>query len=240
MSTFDEHIGAQLTKMNEIFNSGIANPKVSAALARSLHIIVAMERITASVNTRPEHLVYIQALREVQHSMLSVCIGSYRQAYASLRLFFELSLCAVEFSVDQRYFRSWQLGNDDISWSRLSDLDTGVLSKSFTKLFFPELDEHVVEFRVMALSVYRECSEYVHGNPNTTATLPLVLSLKEGVVLDWANKLDTIALIVTFTFVSRYLRDMPNEPRESIKEYVLDQLGYLGPIRGLLGGTVGG
>lgn len=171
----EEQMRPQLNQLNSIFDQCVADADVSVALTKALASITGLEKILNSVQAKHEHAVYIQALQEIQYSLLSVSIGNYRHAYSSLRLFFELSLAAVEFSTNLRYFRGWALGREDIFWTRLSDSENGVLSKNFCTIFFSELVDEAPGFRTLASTVYRECSEFVHGNPLATSTLPVMV-----------------------------------------------------------------
>lgn len=237
---FEDQIRPQLIQLNSIFEQCVADECVSTALTKALASIAELEQILNSVSGKQEYPVYIQALQEIQYSLLSVSVGNYRHAYSSLRLFFEFCLAGIEFSANLRYFRGWELGREDIFWARLSDSENGVISKNFCTLFFSELADEAPRFRILASTVYRECSEFVHGNPQATSTLPDTLQFKKGAPIDWANKLDTMCLVITFVFSVRYLVELPAESRENVKEYILAQIGHFEPIREVLGGVVGG
>lgn len=237
---FEDQIRPQLSQLNLIFEQCVADAEVSTALTKALASIAELEIILNAVSEKQEYSVYIQALQEIQYSLLSVSIGNYRHAYSSLRLFFELCLVAVEFSANLRYFRKWELGKEDIFWSRLSDVENGVMSKSFCSLFFSELADEAPRFGKLATTVYRECSEFVHGNPQATSKLPETLLFKKETLLDWTNKFDTMYLVITFIFSVRYLVELPDASRENIKEHILAQIGELEPVREIFGGAVGG
>ncbi len=236
----EEQIRPQLGQLNIIFDECVADGDVRAALIKALASITALEQVLNAVSRKEEYVLYIQALQEVQYSLLSVSIGSYRHAYSSLRLFFELCLAGIEFSSNLRYFKSWTLGREDIFWARLSDADSGVMSKNFCTLFFSELADEAPHFRSLATTVYRECSEFVHGNPKAISTLPETLQFKKETALDWSNKLDTMCLVVIFTFSVRYLTELSSEAREDVKDSILAQIEHLEPIRQIFGGVAGG
>lgn len=237
---FEDHIRPQLSQLNSIFEQCVTDVEVSTALTKALASIAGLEQMLNAVSDKQEYPVYIQSLQEIQYSLLSVSIGNYRHAYSSLRLFFELYLAAVEFSTNLRYFRGWVLGREDIFWNRLSDSENGVMSKNFCTLFFSELADEAPHFRNLAVTVYRECSEFVHGNPQATSTLPETLQFKKDTLLDWANKLDTMHLVIIFIFSVRYLAELPATSRENVKEHILAQIGHLEPVREIFGGVVGG
>lgn len=237
---FEDQIRPQLTQLNSIFEQSVTDGEVSTVLTKALAYIAGLELLVDSVSDKKEHPVFVQALQEIQYSLLSVSIGNYRHAYSSLRLFFELYLAAAEFSANLRYFRKWELGQEDIYWSRLSDPESGVLSKNYCSLFFSEIADEAPQFGKLATTVYRECSEFVHGNPKATSTLPDTIQFKKETVIDWANKLDSMCLVISFIFSARYLVELPIAKRERTKEYLLAQLGHIEPIREILGGVVGG
>jgi hypothetical protein len=56
---------------------------------------------------------------------------------------------------------------NDISWSQLTCDQEGILSVKFIKLFDERLVDQASSFLAMTIRVYRECSEYVHGNPES-------------------------------------------------------------------------
>ena len=178
--------------------------------------------------------VFTQAIQEAQYGIFLISIGSYRNAYSSLRLFFELSLAAIDFSTNERQFLLWSLGRADISWNRLSEAQDGVLSKNFCSIFPLDLADHAQSYRTMATTVYRECSEFVHGNPSATSKLPEFLQFKKETVLDWCGKLDTMYLVFIFLFSVRYLPSLTLEKKEIVKADVLEQLAHLAPIRNCL------
>lgn len=239
-SAFAIYMRPHLTQINLIFDQCVADDAASIALTKALASITELEQLLDVISDNQEYPAYKQALQEVQYSLLSASIGNYRHAYSSLRLFFELCLAAVEFSVNTILFRQWLLGRGDIVWARLSNPDDGVISKTFCTLFFPEISDESPHFRTLATTVYRECSQFIHGNPQAASTLPETIQLKKETLFDWANKLDTMCLVITFTYTVRYLVCLPAEAREMVREPILSQLGHLESIRLILGGVVGG
>ncbi len=233
------HLQPQVDALNAIFAQGVIEVDVAAPLLKAVNSISAIERLTIPLRPRFEYPVYEQAAKELQYALLGVSIGNYRQAFGSLRLFFELFLSGIEFSSSERLFRGWLLGRENIVWNRLIDIENGVLSRNFCALFFDELKEDVPQYRVMAGTVYSECSRFVHGNPSANALLPATLQFRKQIILDWTDKLDTMMLILTFAYSLRYLLDLDEASKESVKEDLLDQLGTVEPIRVVLGGAGG-
>ncbi len=172
-------------------------------------------------------------LREYQFALLAVAQGQYRQSFMALRLFFELALASIHFSANEFNLRMWIQGSQDIIWQSLINADTGVLSKNFLKAFNPATSEHATQFRTLAEKVYRECSEYVHGNAHTHESLPEHIVFIDKIFTDWHLKAENIALCINFAFSSRYLYLAKKETRIKIERTVMDSIGHLDCIRAL-------
>jgi hypothetical protein len=223
-----------------VLNSGLADGEIDTALKKAVSTISSIEAMHRTVSERFEFPVYVQAIEEAKYGIFLISIGSYRNAYSSLRLFFELNLAAIDFSTNERQFLLWSLGRADITWNRLSEVQEGVLSKNFCNIFPLDLSEHAQSYRAMAITVYRECSEFVHGNPSAKSKLPEFLTFKKEITLDWCSKLDTMYLVFSFLFSARHLHTLAPESKESIKFDLLEQLGHIAPVRDCLGGVTGG
>lgn len=105
----------------------------------------------------PERAIFVQACREYQYALEAVVFGSYRHAFSSLRLAFELFTASVYFSANQMTMHLWLQGHDDLLWSVLTDADKGVFSHNFMRAFNPALGQYRSRYAGLASTVYREC-----------------------------------------------------------------------------------
>ena len=185
---------------------------------------------------RPEAVVLGHALTESSIALYSLVSGLYRPAFGSLRLFLELALGAIHFSVNRLELAEWLGGNYDIKWATLSDPDGGVLSHCFAKAFFPELDGHVTRYARMASVLYRELSEFVHGNHHTWGLTQDRIFFNKGLHEMWFKEFDTAALIVSFCMCLRFLRELDTTMLPKVEDSVLGHLGHIDPIRDTFGG----
>lgn len=240
MITLTEYLTPLSEATRVVLQAVLSDQDTEKQVKKSVSSIATLESLQNQVSTRYESAVFRQAIDEGKHAIFLLSIGSYRNAYSSLRLFFELNLAAIDFSTNQRLFLAWTLGRADISWSRLSDAEEGVLSKNFCNLFPIDLSEHAKNYRTMATTVYRECSEYVHGNPAANSKLPDFPQFSKSIVLDWCDKLDTMCLVCIFLFSVRYLAELQPSQAEAVKADIMDQLSHLAPVRDFLGGSIGG
>jgi hypothetical protein len=137
------------------------------------------------IGNRPEVPVLQAALREYQFSLLALSFGHYRAAFAALRLSLEMAFATVQWSTNERELREWQRGQRDSNWAALCDVENGILSKPFVRLFSEGLANEAAQYRASAAAVYRECSEYVHGNAHTHRALPEKLVFDENSFDSW-------------------------------------------------------
>lgn len=189
------------------------------------------------LSDRPELPVFQSALKEYQFSLLALSIGHYRAAFVSLRLALELCLAAIQWSANERELREWLKGQRDSNWSTLVDNEDGIFSKQFIHLFFEGLAAEAPRYRASAIAVYRECSEYVHGNAHTHQTLPDHIVFDKAAFDSWQQKASTIRLIMSFILAARYLFDFNQESRSTLEHMLMDHLGHSVGIRTFLGVT---
>jgi hypothetical protein len=150
-----------------------------------------------------EFPLFQTASEEYVISLLNACQGQYRNAFKGLRLVLELCLQGVYLSVDLLSLNEWLKGQKDTTWASLVDQESGPLSKRFSQIFFPELGEHVANFREIARAVYRELSECIHGNMSKHIPLPTAITFKEDTFLLWHAKAQIVRLVVLFSLSLR-------------------------------------
>lgn len=178
-----------------------------------------------AIKGRPEGHVFLLAQREYQFALYALSIANYRHAFISLRLFFELSLATIEFSAHEISFRRWVANLDDISWSKITSSEVGIYSDSFLRAFDADLAPMGRQYGTMAIKVYRECSEYVHGNLRTHESPDSPLEFRKDYIIDWCEKADTVRRCVIFAFAGRFLKLLDAGLRNSLEVVMLDVLG---------------
>jgi hypothetical protein len=183
------------------------------------------------LSERPEALLLKFALREYQHALFAVVQGQYRYAYAGLRLFLELCLRSVYFSAEDLRFRLWLKGEQDINWEALVCEETGIFSRTFVGAYNGALSDEAGQYNELARLLYRECSEYIHGNACTYEILPDEMEFREKVFLDWQEKAQTARLTVSFALCFRYLEAIAKTDLLRLEPAILDELGHIPSIR---------
>ena len=213
----------------------LADKKLLEAFTRAHNFASDFEMLLASIEGRPEAEVMQLGLREYQYALYAAAVGNYRHATISLRLFLELSLSTVHFSAYELHLREWLNRRRDIVWKSLVDPSTGVFAHNFIEAFNPGLENLGKQYSTIADALYRECSEYVHGNRHThgDAGADQALGFDRAEVLGWIDRADAARLSVLFAFACRYLGSMAPERRARLEYLMLDCFGDIAAIRAL-------
>ena len=184
---------------------------------------------------RESELLRIAAL-EYDFALLALAQGHYRHAFKGLRLVLELCLQAVTLSANELCLREWLDNRRDTVWSVIIEEQTGIFSKQFSQAFFPELALHVQHYGSLAKSIYRECSECVHGNIPKHVPLPASLAFDQGVFDLWHSKAAILARVAHFSLCLRYLKDLPAGDVATLEPALSERVGHVAEIRSHLGG----
>ena len=209
-----------------------------AGQSRSHSYAQDLETWIAALDSRPEVELLKSALEVYQFGLLTVLQGLYRQSFMSLRSFIELALGAVHFSGSELHLRQWLGDERDLSWQRIVDKDSGVFSAGFAKAFFAEAVEVAPEYDQIAGAVYRECSEYIHGNSLRISALPSGLQFDSAAFSSWHEIAESAYLVVTFALCVRYLKFLDDRSRNALEAVILDVVGHVPAIRAFYGAPV--
>jgi hypothetical protein len=89
----------------------------------------------------------------------------------------------------------------------------------------------------MAQKVYRECSEYVHGNLSVQSKVPESLIFNENLFDEWHSKAETIKRVLLFSLCLRYILHVQPEQLHRVESVVLEEFGHISAIRELFSST---
>jgi len=186
--------------------------------------------------SEPNQLIK-QSIEELEISGLMLLGGFYRPAYANLRLSIEELLGSIFFSTDLLKFSEWKNGGQDMNWSSIIELENGILSKRYANAFFPELKGVVNSFNELGRKIYRELSEFVHGNYSTWDVENPTLMINESLILKYEEILRKYIQLAHFSLCVRHLKnDIKPENLESLETHVMDAIGHVEEIRIFFGG----
>jgi hypothetical protein len=229
MTNVKKHYSELGEKCNAIHQESL-NANRLELLAKSHASVFDFNLLVEAIKGRPEYDILKIALREYQMGILSLNLGLYNQAFISLRFFFERTLVAIMFSSKEIDFRLWQKGERDTYWSEIMDEDNGIFSHKFCRAFFPELKDESKHYKILSQKVYRECSEFVHGNLSVQDKIPETLQFSESLLQEWHTKSNTIRRSIIFVFCVRYLRYLNSDSLKAAESVILEEFGSLAPV----------
>ncbi|GEM_PF-1429314 len=196
-----------------------------------------LDNLVKLMSGRPEENIYNLARLEYQHALYALSFAQYRQAHVSLRLFMELSLSGILFSAHEIDTHLWLKGQKDSNWSSIISNENGVFSKSFVGAFFEDMKEFCSEYLAMAKAVYRECSEFVHGNRSSFDGIDSEIKYHNEIADKWLDRADTVRILVKFAFLTRYLPHASASTKNEFEQMAIEQFGTLPPIQAMYSGA---
>jgi hypothetical protein len=221
---------------NQVINESLHKEDELAKIHEFVDDLLKWLRI---LQPRPEANVLEHVAAELQLSAFSLVSGLYRQAFTSLRLSLELSLGVVFFSANRLELAEWMGGNYDLVWSQLNHSENGVFSKRYAKAFFPQLSNDVENYQIIASTVYRELSEFVHGNIGTwNLSQQKYISFNQELFNQYMDRFSRVSKVMCFALCLRFLKDIDRLALESLETHLVEKMGYISEIRKLIGGPV--
>jgi len=224
-------------KCIEISNDSFSDEEKIKVIGKSHSFIDDYNSWLSVLSEKPEYYILQIAIREYQTALLANVLGLYNLAFTGLRFFFERSLIAVMFSSKELDLRLWEKSERDTYWNEIIDNDAGIFSHRFSRAFFPDLKDECLHYKRMSEKVYRECSEFVHGNIISQKKVPETLIYHQDLSQEWHQKVVTIRSVIFFTFCLRYLNFLKPHQLSKIENCALDEFSHISPIRSIFGGV---
>jgi len=228
-----EHFSKLNKNTQEVFTETL---KKKAELGKAHHFSACIYEFTQNISDESERKILETVSSQLESATLNVTYGMYRQAYTSLRLALEMGLGAAYFSVHKLELQEWLDGRADIKWAYLTDENNGVLSPRFAKAFFPEFSKDINDYLSKAKAVYRQLSEYVHGNNETWEACSIKISYDQNLLDTYFKSINTVSEIILFVLCCRYLKSFSREASESL-EFLPEEMNHISYIREYLGGA---
>lgn len=174
-----------------------------------------------------------EARSQCLSSIVLCAQGFYKPAIFALRQFFEHMLFAIKLSTDDYKFRLWQAGQFDMSWAQLMDENEGIFARQFIRMYAKDLDDsRSTGLRTTAKNVYRECSEFVHGNYEKLDSLPEVIQFDLKSLNCYLDYFLSVQYIIFMALFIRY-RDILEKKENLVKlePIIAEQLGTLPEVQ---------
>lgn len=228
-----EYYRKLLRHSGDVLEEMLQDADAIEALTASQNYLLDYDLLKSAIAGRPEIDALDAAVKEYQFALFALATGQYRHAFGGLRLFFELMLVTVQFSAHEIDYRMWAKDSKDINWNALKDPQSGIFSANFINAFNPEFSENSKQYSAIAEVVYRECSEFVHGNASTHTSLTSEISFNKAAFISWNQKAETMRMLIIFVFSARYLNYIESSAMNMLEPIVLDVIGQLPAVQAI-------
>lgn len=208
------------------FDAHFSDGKLSK-LHQEAHVrLTEMETLYDAVSSRRERSFYSLAAQLFADGLCQLASANYRLAFYCLRGFLELTSAGVRNSAFELDLREWAAGRRDISWTAIVSEDSGCYSKPFIRSFAPGMEADAPHYLALAKRAYRECSEYVHGNPSSHGLTHAIDATRAE---QWFELCEVACAASMFAFVARYLEDLVNDPACQLEVFsiVSSEFGHI-------------
>ncbi len=231
----EDYLSDLNNKSQSIFDKSI---KFRSELGKAHHYSSCLHEFSEKITESSEREILKTVSSQLESATLNACQGMYRQAFSSLRLALEMGLAAAHFSVHKLELHEWLGGRYDIKWSCIIDENNGVLSNRFADAFFYEFKVDIGVYRKKSSEIYRQLSEFVHGNNETWDNSGIELIYNESRLQSYFKSVNTVSEIILFVLSCRYLKSFSPKALESL-EFIPEEMSHLSYVREYFGGPKG-
>lgn len=174
------------------------------------------------------------SIQSLEIALLSQTYCLYRNAFSSLRLAMEMLFGGIYFSTNLIDFIEWSKSKKDLNWSTLNDFDKGVLSIRFSSAFFEESNSSCSSYYTLAKDLYRDLSEYVHGNHHTWSLESESLKIEKNEIEIFEKCLIKYNDVALFILCLRYLKSLTKDNLEKVEPTINQSHSHIVPIHNYL------
>lgn len=170
--------------------------------------------------------IFELAVSEYRAAILFCLQSLYKQAFTALRACLEHTMFGIQLSTNLYQYLSWKKSKKDVYWSEITNLDTGPFSSNYFSLFFPELYPASRLIFDLAKRVYRESSEYTHGNYIVYESANRLGIYNEEVLKSFLDEAESVKYIIEFSLFVRFIKEVPSDKLSVLESQITEYLGH--------------
>ena len=132
-------------------------------------------------------------------------------------------------------YRLWKRGKYDMSWTQIVDQQKGIFGKEYINSYAKDIDgNRSIELLTIAKNIYRECSEYVHGNYGKLMLLTENMEYNEENVDRYIEVFESVKYLISVSLLIRF-RELFDKEEILVKleSVLMDNLGMLPEVQEL-------
>lgn len=223
----DNSCKEHFSDLNERFRS-VIDESFSSEFERNLsdlfHFSEDLHTWVTLLDGKADTTILLSAIQEYELGFQAVVSGQYRYAFIAHRYFLEQICRFIFLSSNELYLRHWKIGLKDISWGALVDSDNGIFSKEFIRAFYPEVESEGLHLIAIVKKLYRESSEFIHGNFSKIEVLPNTIEFNKDILKTWLDFIETSKFVAVFLLFVRFSKDLDSGSIHNIEEMAREEL----------------
>lgn len=176
-----------------------------------------------------------EAQDEFIKSIFMCMQGFYKEAMMTLRQSLEHMLFAILLSTNDYNYRLWKRGKYDMSWAQIVDPGKGIFGKEYIRSYAMDIDDNrSIELLTIAKNIYRECSEYVHGNYEKLMLLTENMDYNEENVDRYIEEFESVRYLISISLLIRFRELFDKEDiLVNLESVLMDNIGMLPEVQAL-------
>jgi hypothetical protein len=178
----------------------------------------------STLESHTDTTILLSAIKEYELGFQAAVCGQYRYAFIAQRYFIEQMCRFIYLSTNELHLRHWKLGLRDVSWGALSDKEAGIFSKIFIRAFYSEIDDEGAHILSIVSKLYRETSEFVHGNFDKMKVIPSQIEFNLEMLFKWLGFMETSKFVALFLLFMRFSKDIDRVNIHNFEDMARDEL----------------
>lgn len=219
-----EHFTALNREFSAVIESSFSSEKAQM-ISDHFQFIDDLNAWYEILQEKEDTTILLSAIKEYEFSFQAVLNGQYRYAFIAQRYFLEQVCRFIYLSTNELHLRHWKLGIKDISWGSLVDKENGIFSKIFIRAFFDEVENEGEHMITLSSKLYRESSEFIHGNFDKMADMPDKIDFDEMLLGKWLDFVETSKFVALFVLLVRFSKEFSAEELGMIEDMTKEELG---------------
>lgn len=193
-------------------------------LGRNIDLLAILDKYILTINIQHDCGLMLQEVcSDLFTSFHFATAGLYRSSLVSLRSALELGIGFLYFYDHNYDYLLWKKDKYDLKWSILTAEVDGIISESYFAFFCESMNgSKAKEFCSEVLSVYRSCSQSVHGKHDQLHTLRTNHHDIDSTLLShWSSNFSKVIKVLITLLILRF--GHPNDGElvvEDVKEMI--------------------
>lgn len=170
--------------------------------------------------------IFKLAISEYETSILFCLQSLYKQAFTALRATLEHTLFGVQLTTNLYQYRQWKNNCKDVYWSEITNPENGIFSFNYFSAFAPDLCSSSPLIAELAKRIYRECSQFTHGNYVIGDSLCEPGLYDERLVAQFFEVLESVKYVIEFSLFVRFNQEITSSEISVLEPQLAEHLGH--------------